>query len=642
MPIIPQRIPKSKRKIKLDEFSAAENADQVDAPKEVPDGPELMRIMELERREIPDPDGPEAQRVAEFLTRTLGKKPADQLYPGPLMGTQALALREGKSLRGGWFPIVVGGGKLLTCYLMASLHLAAGFERVLYVVPGANVPDVEREFPQYHDSWHGPTLKQISIQSYERLSNPNSAGKIGVDGQVLKLSLLDRLRPQVIIFDEAHSLANASSAGARLVRNYMAANPETIVFAFSGTPFISSIRDAAHILEWCLKDRSPLPRLKHFVELHSWAGYLDSTSGALGRVELGALRELALVFGYEPNIWTEDEETIVETRSEMRRVVARRILETPGVIGTQDAPLDIPLTMEPWYPIFEDPAVNEAYESIFEVSELPDGTQLADQLTQSRHLSTVGLSFWSKWIPEPAADWVLARNEWSKWCRRAIKYNKHKLASEAQVKDGLRRGLNKSGLPLLEAWEAANKEYRTTTGLREPPSVPQWLGGGSEVVEAVRYWVKEHQGLVWVRHIGLGELLSHELGIPYYGAGGGYDAKSGRNILQHAGGPAIASIDACGTGKNLQRLWSRNLWLVVPGEQALARTHRRGQSAPVVRNWVYLGCNQHLEAIERARDTKATFQQELLLSPQKLKYAEWSLPDGWELAKRGGTRWEPK
>lgn len=644
MPLKPRALPKRKPLVrKPDEFTTAEEAAQeVDKPLEVEDGPELLRILGLERRDIPDPEGEDAVRVAAFLTRTLGKLPPEQLYPGPLMPTQGLALREGKMNKGGFFPIVVGGGKMLTCYLMAALHIAAGFERVMYVVPGANMPDVLREFPLYEQSWNGPSVRQLQIKSYEIFSNKANAEEVDAKGKVIKLGLLDRLRPQVIILDESHSAANPSAAITLRLRHYMRRNPDTIVFAFSGTPFIESIRDCAHVLEWCLKERSPLPRMSHFLELHSWAGYLDAKSGALGRVKLGQLRQLAEQYDYEPDIWTDEVEVQEEILHEMRRVVARRILETPGVIGTQDAPLDIPLTMEPWLPVVEDPAVEEAYADIVQDEELPDGTKLADELTTTRHLSTLGYAFWQKWVPAPPAEYVLARNEWGKWCRRCLKYNKHRLTSEATVVAALGRGLYKSGVPVLARWQAAKAAYLKETGLKEPPSQSQWVGFGSEVVESTRAWVKEHHGLVWVKHIQLGELLSRELRVPYYGAGGGKDVATGRNILSHPGGAAIASIDACGTGKNLQRLWSRNLWLCTPGEQSLARTHRKGQTAGVVRNFYYLGCAPHLDSIERARDTKATFQEDMLLSPQKLKYAVWTLPHHWDLERRGGTRWEPR
>jgi hypothetical protein len=73
----------------------------------------------------------------------------------------------------------------------------------------------------------------------------------------------------------------------------------------------------------------------------------------------------------------------------------------------------------------------------------------------------------------------------------------------------------------------------------------------------------------------------------------------------------------------------------------MARTHRRGQKAAVVRNWYYLGAGIHLESIERAIETKAAFAEDMMLSPQKLRYAQNTLPTYRELSRRGGSRWEP-
>lgn len=639
MPFKPRERLKPARKV--DEFSLAEETAKADKPTEVEDGPELLRILELERREIPDPESPESVQLAQFLTRTLGKLPIEQLYPGPLTSTQALCIKSGKVHKGGFFPIVVGGGKMLAEFLTAALYLAAGYERIVYIIPADMEPTVAKEFPLYRQSWHGPSAAQLNIQTYERISHLNNAEELDAKGNLIKLGLLDRLRPQVLILDESHNASDTGAAVTKRIKHYMARHPDTIVLCFSGTPFKSSIKDVAHILEWCLKERSPLPRPGFFSELTAWAGYLDSKSGAFGRVGLGALRELALAYDYEPDIWIDDDEVKSEIQHRMRRIVAQRILETPGVIGTQDAPLDIPLTMEPWYPLTEHPDVTAAYEQLLLHHQTPDGVDVADDISSAVKLDTMGKSFWSKWLPAPPAEWMQARNTWAKWCRRGLRYNKHRVTSEATMKGAVRRGLYKSGQPILQAWEAQDALYREVTGLREPPSVPQWLGEGTEVVESVRAWVKEHNGLVWVQHIGLGQLLARELGIPYYGDGGGKDARTGNLIINHVGGAAIASLAACGTGKNLQRIWSNNLWLCVPGEQAMARTHRRGQPSPVVRNHYYLGCGQHLEAIERAREVKAAFAEDLMLSPQKLRYAEWLLPDYRELERRGGYRWSP-
>ncbi|MEY4507989.1 MAG: hypothetical protein RLZZ450_111 [Pseudomonadota bacterium] len=637
----------SKLKKKRDEFTATEEASREEKLTEVPDEAELLRILTMARREVPDPESPEAEQLAAFMTGKLAKLPIAQLYPGPLMATQALALREGKVCKGGFFPIVVGGGKMLTCYLMAALYLAAGYTRIIYVIPGDMRKTVKREFKKYRQCWHGPTELQLRVVSYEEISNEANAEELDDHGRVTKPSLLDKLQPQVVIFDEVHNTSNTGAAVTKRMNHRMRRAPDTICLAFTGTPFNEGIQDAAHILDWCLKENSPLPRPSvrgTYKTLQAWGGYLNAKEG-FGRVELGALARYGELYDEDLDVYNADADYQNEMMHRVRRLVARRILETPGVIGTRDAPLDVPLTIEPLYPRLDCADTAVAYAAMMNEGVLPDGTEQPDDISVARHLSTMGYNFWSKWVPDPPQEWKLDRNGWNKWCRRALKYNKHRLTSEKTVKNAIKKGLYKEvGLPTLQRWENSARLYFETTGNKEPPSQPQWLGDGAEVVDACRHWLSKYgdRGLIWVKHIGLGELLSKELGIPYYGAGGGKNSKTGVLIMDHPGGPAIASIDACGTGKNLQYLFSDNLWLCIPGEQSLARTHRMGQPAKVVRNFIYLGCYQHLAAFERARDVKATFAEDMTLSPQKLKYAHTVMPSAGELRQRGGARWEQR
>lgn len=524
----------------------------------------------------------------------------------------------------------------LTSFLVASLFMSKGYSRVIYVCPGANVPDAEREFAKFRESWYGPTEASLPIVSYEDISTKGNAEVLAADGSVIRHALLFRKKPQVIIIDECHRVSDPSSATTRRFKHYIEANPDTIVVALSGTPFKTSVLDAAHITEWTLGERSPVPRPGvSFTESKAWSGYLDA---GRCRTQVGELVQLSDQYASTPDIYTTDPERLASNLQEMRQVVGRRLLETPGVIGTRDAPLDIPITLEPLEAPTKSAAIGRACDDLVETGALPDGTQMTDDLSQNRHMSTLSLGFYQKYEPPPPDEWRLARNEWAKWCRRALKYNKKRITSEATLKDAIRRGLFPKGVDFLDAWEEAQINYTTATGLPEPPSVTQWVDF-SELKEGIGAWLSEHTGLIWVNHIGLGERIALEFGLPYYGAGGGYDAKSGRNILDHQGGSAVASIAACGTGKSLQYLWSKNLWLTTPGEQSLARTHRKGQPAPVVRNFLWIGSSLHLRSVLRARDAKAGFAEALLLSPQKLRYAQSTLPDIREIEGRRGARW---
>ena len=154
----------------------------------------------------------------------------------------------------------------LLAYLLPVVLQA---KRPLYVCPAAMKPDVAHEFFQYFRCWKGPSLGQYPIKSYELLSSVSSAEDRDRDGKIIKHALLERLKPDLLVLDEGHRLADSSSAGTKRVRAYLKANPDTMVCYMSGTPFKSSIKDAAHILSWVLGDASVLP--DDFLERESWA-----------------------------------------------------------------------------------------------------------------------------------------------------------------------------------------------------------------------------------------------------------------------------------------------------------------------------------------------------------------------------------
>lgn len=588
-------------------------------------GPELHRIRTLPRRDIPDPTSPDAVTLASFLTSRLAKSATP--YPGPLKPVQALALREAWERKGLFAPIRVGGGKTLLSYLLPAV---LGAKRPVYICPATLKTPILTEFSRYARDWRGPLPAAYPIVSIELISNPSGAEDRDEQGNVIRLALLERLQPDLIVIDEAHRCAAAGAACTKRIRAYKHKYPSTIVVAMTGTPFKTSIKDCAHVMEWCLGRGAPLPT--DFLEREAWASYLDAKTGLGPRAGAGALVEML----------TSDEEQAFDAESEegarkvVRRAIARRILETPGVIGTQDPPLSVGLSVSAYYPRRQDPALDRAFDELRETWFLPDGTELADGREFARHAATLGRGHWNKWEPAPPAEWREARNEWARFVRKTIKTNRIGLDTEARVARAVQKGLVEDD-GLLQMWLDVRDAERTRTGLREPPSIPVWVSG--ECVEAVRAWLVDHPGVVWVDSIGLGARLEAELGIPYYRNKG--MSLSGKSILQHPPGtPAVASLASNGTGKNLQKIWSKNLWLCAPGEQSLGRTHREGQTASQVENWVYLGCAEHLAAFERAKDVKADFAGDLLLSPQRLTYAATDLPTPRELAMRLGVRWQ--
>jgi len=584
-------------------------------------GPEFDRILARSTRPIPDIDGPEAADLAEFLTRKLAK--VAEPDPGPLTPLQALALKEAWEARGLVGMLPVGSGKSIVSYLLPAVLKA---KRPLYMCPGSIRGDAQLAFREYAKSWRGP--RNLPILTYNALAAMNGAQLTDAKGRVVRKNLLARMAPDLIIMDEGHKAKDSSTATARRIRSYLEEAPDTILCVLTGSPFTSSIKDLAHLLEWSLGwEACPFPT--DFEEREQWASYLDAKKPGEGaRVSAGVLEDLLP----EGETFRGGE----DGRSQIRDAVAGLLLETPGVLGASAPPCDIQLKIEEWGPLTEDPAISSAFDLLNESWSLPDGTEIADPMQLASARRRLGLGFWNRFEPAPPREWRSARSAWAKWCREAIRRNRRGIDTEGRMAAAVVAGLEDDG-GLYEAWIEQRDLERARTGHREPPSVAVWVS--DEAIQAVARWVEEHGQLIWTASIGLGERLERDLGIPYY-RGKGLDSR-GRSILDHAARtPAVASFSANGTGKNLQFQWSKNLWLTAPGEQELARTHRPGQTADKVENWMYLGCADHLKAFYAQKDTRSRFAGEMQRVGQKLFVAQIHLPKARDLAARGGSRWD--
>lgn len=596
--------------------------------KEVPRGPEFERIRALRRRPAPKSTDEDMIDSANFLNEKLARTALKAIYPGPLRPLQGGALREAYDVGGLCGLLRAGSGKTLISYLMKAV-LGAG--QTLYVCPAMMKPDVLTEFQKFKMDWDGPELHEIPVVSYELFSTPDNGELLNDKGEVVKKSLIALMSPKLLILDECHRCSDSGNTTAQRFDAYIRENPDVVVINLSGTFFKTSIKDGAHLLEWALGDNCPLPT--DFDERELWAGYLDVGKSKL-RPRPGALLDFLNSKekrDFNRSQWDDERRDIV------RRAVARWIFETPGVIATTEPPVDVRLTISAIEPQVDNPDVEEAFENLRRYGRLPDGRELEDALALSFYGECLGLGFYPIWDPPPPAEYREAWQAWAKWCRKKLKANKRGLDSEARMKDAVRRISGyEEGRPLLEEWEAQVLAYREATGLLEPPSVPVWLD--DTCVQVTKEWVRRTGGLVWTKYIGLGERIAAACKMPYYGEEG-IDAKTGRHIKQHQGGPAIASLAANGTGRNLQGFWWQNLWLCCPTEQALARTHRPGQKSPVVTNELYIACAEHLRSFHYAADQKAPFAAIFNGDPQRIQYAEVNVPSMGQLELKAKGLW---
>jgi hypothetical protein len=146
-------------------------------------------------------------------------------------------------------------------------------------------------------------------------------------------------------------------------------------------------------------------------------------------------------------------------------------------------------------------------------------------------------------------------------------------------------------------------------------------------VEDVAAWAlaQVDPPLVWVQLAAVGHKLAELTGFATYGAGA--EASERLESARHKAHPAIVSIAAHGTGKNLQA-WGNQVIahpLAHPArwEQMLARTHRPGQRRDEVRATVYVH-GLFGRALSRAR-ADARYIYETTGQAQKINTASYIL-----------------
>ena len=252
--------------------------------------------------------------------------------------------------------------------------------------------------------------------------------------------------------------------------------------------------------------------------------------------------------------------------------------------------------------------LQEAFDRLENLWELPDGTPLISAVDVWRHARELALGFWYRWDPAPPPEWLDARREWAAFAREVLSRSRT-LDSEAQVR---------------AAYPAEASDWEAVKGTFVPNTVAEWID--RYVMDAAAARAMHQDAILWVDHRAVGYKL-RDMGMSYFGQMG--QDERGRPIEGARGGIA-ASIAANSEGRNLQS-WSRNLILSPPTtgdrwEQLLGRTHREGQRADEVTAEVYLGCRQSVEGFWGAV-SDAKYQKGILGSEQKLLIADISFEE---------------
>lgn len=568
---------------------------------EVPNGPELRRILAMPRRVWTEE---QIEQLTDKMTALL-KTPngTKRLFP-----IQALALYEMGTTGGLLGPIPVGAGKELICFLASRVMFAT---HPLLIMPAHLVKRSYGEMTEYGKDWRIPT--NLRITSYQMLGQANRADSLGA------------VPPDLFILNESHRIKNKNAAVSRRVIRHMAQYPHASFVAVSGTLLSKSILDFAHVAKWCLK---PCPLPEDYGTLQEWSEALDEKPGGWNQREPGALLHLCNA-----------EELANPPTTAARLGFRRRLIETPGVVaahGGNDVahengdPIQITIKAVSYT---QDPIVEQHFEKLRNEWSTPSGWLFSMAMETWRHARTLSLGLHYEWDPippgGPEGPWMLARKKWKQFVRAQIK-DSDTLDSERQVANACRKGALDN--TAFNAWQLIEPSYT-------PKPKATWHCSGA--LDACQRWMSEGPGVVFTDHTFFAEELARRTGARYFGAQG--IDKTGLPVEQaDPNSCVIASRIANSTGRNIQ-FWNRALVTAAPHqalewEQLIGRLHRHGQTRDVEVS-VLIGCIEHhdgwLRSLELARATKDT-----LGVPQKLLIAQTEFPSPVDIMMRRGFKWQ--
>lgn len=551
----------------------------------VKDSEDFGRVSALPRRELKIYQ----QQIDALHAEILRPEATRRLRP-----IQALALLEARAQDGLFGPIGVGAGKTDVSLLLPTVMKSK--VAVLLVPAALRTKVIKHDYPQLMREYYLPHLvggdvvpmdreSVLYVFSYSELSLAKNS------------DLLERLRPDLIVCDEAHALRHPTAARTKRFVRYFKANRTTRLAALSGTITSKSLKDYAHLAFLALKDGTFTPT--KWVTLEEWAAALD-----VGPMPTrpGVLRK-----------WCRDDEP---TREGWRR----RMVETPGVVATTESAF-LGASLNFYERKVEVPKeLKAALRDLAATWTRPDGEEtFEDPMAYARCARQLATGFYYRWKwPRGEAEivrrhWLSTRSDFHRAMARFLQYRaKPGLDSPLLVTKAVQDG--RVDMPEYWAWSAVKD-------LCEPETEAVWLSRA--VLENAAAWLEENKGIAWYEHVEIGKELAAMTGLRHYGAG------ADGIITERGDRSVIASIRAHGTGKNLQA-FSTQLVITPPTsgttwEQLLGRTHRPGQSADEVDVWLYRHTPEMKTALKKAL-ADAEYQQATTGNDQKLLKATYA----WE------------
>lgn len=549
------------------------------------------------------------------------------------LDTQANAIFEFRQARGGFFPIGVGWGKTGVSLACANIAYTEMDAKVIVLLIPPNVTSQLREmdevfwrtrivmqYPVYYLAGaNASKRKQLAharrpglyVMAYSQLSTKDAA------------DTLDMLRPDCIIADEAHNIADRNSARSRRIYGHIDKH-QPIFAAMSGTITDKSPVEYAKLARYALKNNNFLPNTMVLVK--EWANLIDAAAtkegdfsmvgkaGAINPIVHWATKYSRQKYNFSP--------------TGFRKAFQYRMSTCPGVYSSGDNEIKASLLISNITKKKDQLALYPEYDKVedlaYDVEELwktPNGDEIEYGIHKWKWLSEIkGAGFYNQ-LNWPNPEKLMKNRGYSEaQADDVIEHAKaHHVAGQHYARE-LRGYLQDRSMKNLDTPMLVGREFSLhgVSGAlaREDTMYQMWRewkdldfeGRPEREASAVRIcdfkvaealkWAqnlpKKEGGIIWYLNQEMGRWMSEYL----RDAGMDYDflpaSKSSderlvnyRNNPQKAKGKTlVASIMAHGTGKNIQFM-SNALFLQWPrqakqAEQTLGRLHRNGQEADCV------------------------------------------------------------
>ena len=514
----------------------------------------------------------------------------------------------------------VGKGKTLVTFLAPEAIRLAG-EGVPGFVPPYEVMLLTKA------SIRTQTLEEIEKMSRHFKFNPPRVYSYSELSSQRGRNLLEQIQPDLIICDEAHTLASRVSSRSKRFKAYARSYSKLLAhdeerrrrgekgvrrrpplrFVFLSGSFVKEkIAEFAHLTELVLGERNLVPR--HYKMLQAWDRCLShktASSPADQRHMVPFLREMGV------RLQSADTD---DFRGAAREAFRRRYTNTSGIMTSSRASTDVPLEFHPWN-LDVPPEILNAVYTVDDKWERPDGETFPDVLSKMRYIEQLLQGFFLFWRwPENRKDdeWVFKRSQWFKEMRSFLTSRAavRDLDSPGLVENAMKRGKLHGFKNLEGAWRAwAEVSHRPT-----PPTHSSWLS--DYMVRAVVDFAQKSADpvLIWTSSVELRNALSKHYPVIPRG-----------EKPPEVPTTCVLSVASHGTGLNLQS-YRKNLFTVMPTdaktvEQAVGRTHRQGQGQTVE---VYFPAgNRYFDRKPRSLCASAAYIQASTGSVQKVLTGTW-------------------